>query len=417
MSNTVTISENELTTATQPVALRELFLVFLKIGSISFGGFMSLISVIETIVIKRHKLLEHRELLDGIALANLLPGPMAVNIVAYIGYRLRGGLGALTAATAVLIPSFGLMLGLSYLYFEYGHLTAINGIFHGFIPAVAAIVISVVVRLGKKTITGKSEFIIAMIAIVSLSIIPQAYRLYMPFILIALAAFTGYHLYQNQASITTATANIPQISKKKLVAIFCFFAMLFILWFFPLPIDKHSPIFLALTFGSMSLMLFGGGYVFIPIIGSIVVLEYGWLTQQEFIDGIALGQITPGPILTSATFIGYKVAGLSGAILSTIAIFFVPALLMITASLGLNYIRQSAGLQAAMHGIHCVVIGMIVIAAVYILHTAFPVWPISIEHAWPVVVIFFTALIALLKYNLDVVWIIPPAGFLGYLFF
>jgi len=120
------------------VSLWFLFWTFLKIGSIAFGGFMALVSVVENTIVRRRGLLEHKEMLDGISLANLLPGPMAVNVVAFVGYRLRGPAGALATASGVLLPTFVLILILSHLYFTYGHIAALGNVFRGLIPAVAA---------------------------------------------------------------------------------------------------------------------------------------------------------------------------------------------------------------------------------------------------------------------------------------
>lgn len=393
------------------------FFLFLKIGSLAFGGFMALISVIEESVVKQRKLLKHKEMLDGIALATLLPGPMAVNVVAFAGYKIRGKLGAIVATTAVILPSFILILALSYLYFNYGAISGFAKIFQGFLPAIAAIVISVVWRLGKKTITGKTELLFVITSAVTFFILPLQYKVYAPILLFLLAGAIGFKLFYKPRDIDTPAPSFKNIANKKFFLTLAFFISLIIIWFIPLPLEKDSLLFLTLTFASMSLMLFGGGYVFIPIMGSLVVLKYGWLTQQEFIDGIALGQITPGPIIISATFIGYKVSGLLGALCATIAIFSVPALLMITVSQWLEVIQQSPGVQAAMKGIHCVVIGMIFIAGIIILKSAFPVWPVSISSVWPTLLIFIAALIALLKFNLDLIWIIPAAGLLGYVLF
>ena len=417
MSETIientTIQENK--NSTNEYSLVLLFLTFLKIGSLAFGGYMALISVIENTVVKKLKLIRHQDILDGIALANLLPGPMAVNVVAFCGYKIRGRMGALVATVAVVLPSFLLILSLSHVYFNYGEAINFKAVFQGFMPAVAAIVFSVAWRLGKKTVKGKYEAVIAIVAILTLAFIPLTYKIYTPIVLIFLSGAVGYFLFNSQNN--DIRKNKIKFTKQQLITLFVIVLAFLSLWLFPLPIDKNSITYLSLTFATMSLMLFGGGYVFIPVIGSIVVLDNGWLTAQEFTDGIALGQVTPGPILISATFIGYKVAGFWGALSSTIAIFGVPAILMVIVSRWFDFIRKSSATQAVMHGIHSAVIGMICIAAFIIfkssLHTlAIP----QLYNNWPVLLIFTFSLISLIRFNLDVIWIIPPAGLIGYLF-
>ena len=399
------------------VSLASLFLIFLKIGSLAFGGYMALISVIENVIVKKLKLISHNDMLNGVSLANLLPGPMAVNVVAFVGYNVRGPLGALVTTTAVILPSFLLILALSYIYFNFGEVVNFKSIFLGFMPAVAAIVFSVAWRLGKKTITGKIELLIAISAILILFFIPQEYKVFTPIALIFTSGVIGYFIFSSDDKNVTDFKFTSVFTNKNSLAILLLFCALFIIWFFPLPIDKNGVLYLSLTFASMSLMLFGGGYVFIPVIGSIVVLENGWLTSQEFTDGIALGQVTPGPILISATFIGYKVAGFWGALCSTIAIFGVPALLMVFVSRWFDFISKSSATQAVMHGIHSAVIGMICIAAFIILKSSFDIKAFSdIVISWPLIAIFVTSLVGLIRFNLDVIFIIPPAGLVGYLF-
>jgi len=166
---------------------------------------------------------------------------------------------------------------------------------------------------------------------------------------------------------------------------------------------------LLITFGAMSVLLFGGGFVFIPLIQESVVESYGWVTQQEFVDGIALGQVTPGPILISATFIGYKVAGLAGATAATLGIFTPPALLMVASTHFLQRLKGSAAIAAALRGIRSAVIGMIVAAAFVVGATAAPQWISAL--------IFAAALTALVWLRVEVAWIIPVAGITGLLFY
>jgi len=173
-----------------------------------------------------------------------------------------------------------------------------------------------------------------------------------------------------------------------------------------LTINGALAVKLFLTFAGMSVLLFGGGFVFIPLIQQIVVNEQAWVTRQEFVDAIALGQITPGPILISAAFIGYKLMGLFGAAIATVGIFLPPTLLMLVSAHFLMRVRKSPVVQAILHGIRPAVIGMIVAA-----------WSIGITAVpnWLSAVIFLAALIALLRFRIDVAWIIPSAGLMGFL--
>lgn len=397
------------------VSLLFVFWTFLKIGSVAFGGFMSLISFIETVVVKRHKLITHEEMLDAISLANLLPGPQAVNVVAFVGYRLKGAMGAVIATTSIILPSFLLILTLSYFYIQYGHLPALQNAFQGFIPAIAAIVLSVVWRMGQKTIRGKKEVSLLLFSILVMVLVPLEYKIYAPIVIIVVCGALGYVYFYDKTAIP-ARSYSGKFPVKEILLPAVILTTLFLLWFIPLPFQNDN-LLLLVTFASMSLILFGGGYVFIPIIGSIVVMQYGWVTQQEFTDGIAMGQITPGPILISATFIGFKVAGLTGALVATIGVFGPPALLMVTAAKILEQIKQLSATQAVTRGIHSGVIGLILMAAIVIFGIGFTESSFELNVILPTVLIFIISLIALFKFRLDVVWVIPGSGIAGYLLF
>ena len=381
-----------------------LFLSFLRIGSTAFGGFMALISVVQTEIVERKKLLTHGEMLDGISLATILPGPIAVNIVAYVGYKLRGGLGALVSAVGVILPAFILMVALSAAYFRWGQIPVVNKLFFGFIPAVTAIIVHAAWGMARKAILGLPEFAIAVIA----CLLPL-YKggFYITLIIIVGAGLIGWLSFGPFSNISAGTAENKPARKRHRVKLLALNAPLAAVPL--LALDAGLAVKLFLTFAGMSLLLFGGGFVVIPLIEQIVVQEQVWLTRQEFIDAIALGQITPGPILISAAFIGYKVMGLVGAAIAAVAIFLPPALLMLVSAHFLTRMRESMVVQAVLRGIRPAVIGMIAAAAWSIGTTAVP--------NWLSVVIFLAALIALLRLRVDVAWIIPSAGLTGLLLY
>ncbi len=387
----------------QPVSLWTLFWVFFRIACTSFGGFMAMISVVENVVVERKKLMAHHDILDGISLASLLPGPVAVNLVVYVGYRLRGGAGALVSALGAVLPSLAFIVILSIAYFRWGQVPAVNKLFMGFIPAVAAIIVSAAWNMSRKSIAGVVEGIIALGAFAALLGIGGFYS---TLGIIVAAGIIGWLLFRDTPGAPSKPEEKPTQPRpgfnNNAVALGTAPLAGVPLW----SLDPALITKLFAVFAGMSVMLFGGGYVFIPLIQEIVVGHHKWVTSQEFVDAIAMGQITPGPILVSAAFIGLKVAGFAGAVAATVGIYLPPALLMVTSTHALERIKRSVAIQAALRGVRPAVIGMIFAAAVVVGRTSVPVWYS--------VAIFSVALYALLRWRLDAVWIIPVAGAVGW---
>lgn len=412
------------------VPLADLWWVFIKIGSVSFGGFMPLMSMVESIIVAKRRLMRHEDMLDGITLANLLPGPQAVNCVAYVGYRLRGAAGALVCVLGVLAPTFVLMIGLATLYFSYaGDSTALTHLFAGFIPAVAAVIVSVVHRMAKSALKGRTELALAGVAAVALMLAPRDLNLYVTFGIVASFGVIGYFLFRTPSAARSASPTV-RVAWGRLVAMLAPLGALLLTFLSSPPLDPRGLAQIALTFGGLSLMLFGGGYVFIPMIHDMIVNNYAWVTEQQFTDGIAFGQMTPGPVLISAAFFAFKVLseqygwsmGVAAALVATASIFGPPAVLMVAGSTALDTLKRSPTVQAAMKGIRCGVIGMIFVASIAILRIALPAWPGGdvmtalgawLAATWPTLVIFAAAFVALVRYQLDLVWIVPSAGILG----
>ncbi|MEN8125826.1 MAG: chromate efflux transporter [Bacteroidota bacterium] len=397
------------------ITLSFLFFSFLKIGATSWGGFMALISVIQKELIEKKEVIKDKIIFDGVSLAMVLPGPMAFNVVVYIGYYLRGIKGAIVSMLGILLPSFIFMLILSYLYIEYGQLPELENFFKGVLPAVVAIIVSVAINMSKKNIKDIKQVVICVLAIAALLLIKS---IFITFIIIVGGALLGYILYHNTIEenekdnlITKKTKNVKPIIYSFIVVV-SFMILVWQLTFYLPPIAAEKLSIqkdLMLTLSTISVTLFGGGYVIIPIMQEIIVTGLQWLSEKEFIDAIAMGQLTPGPIFISATFIGFKVGGLIGALTATLAIFIPPGIIMIIFSEFFSQIRNSKFIKAAFKGLRPAVIGMIFTAAFTI--------GTSISFSWFVLVVFLVVLIASLKYKIDVVYLIPLSGIAGLIFF
>jgi chromate transporter len=390
------------------VSLSTLFWIFFRIALTSFGGFMAMIAVVQNVVVDRKKLMSREDMLDGISLASILPGPVAVNLVAYVGYKLRGGVGATVSAVAAILPSFIIIVFLSIAYFRYGQIPVVSKILQGFLPAMTAIIFAAAWNMARKSATGIIEWALVLAAA---AVLLGVGGFFSTFGIILGAGVIGWLVFREGGNVSGGTPPAtPGSATPKL------HVSLLVLASAPLqaavPLLTYEPSLLLkifLTFAGMSLMLFGGAYVFIPLIQEIVVEGHGWVTQQEFIDAVAMGQTMPGPILVSSAFVGLKVAGLAGAFVATLGIYVPAAVLMIVSTRGLDFIKRSVAIKAALKGVRPAVVGMIFAAAISVGQ--------AVSLTWVSLVIFSVALVALLKFKVEAVWVIPAAGLVGWLFY
>ena len=396
-----------------------LLLNFLKIGATSFGGFLALVSVVQDQMVSKDKAIKNELILDGISLASVMPGPLAVNVVTYIGYHLNGIKGALLSMMAVTLPSFLLVLGLSWSYFEYGTLPLVENVFSGIMPAVVAIIVIVAIRMAKKSVTDYKQWGICIISGLLLILLGG---FFITLGLIVTGGVAGFLLYYQTLSIEDSTEISPtEISPIRenrgfpYLFLFILGALIIAVICIPLIAPAGMQGFftdirkLMVVFSGMSLTLFGGGYVFIPAIQETVVQNLHWLNVREFTDGIAIGQITPGPILISATFIGYKVAGFWGAFIATIAIFLPSGVLMIAGAHFLEKFKKSNLIKSVFMGLRPAVIGMIFAASFTIGQ--------SIEINWQSIVIFTIIFLIHYRYKVNAAILIPVSGILGIILF
>ncbi|NER81536.1 MAG: chromate efflux transporter [Leptolyngbya sp. SIO1D8] len=421
----ITHPQESIASAEEPesATLGYLFWTFLKIGSTAFGGFMSLVSVVENFVVQRRKLITHEDMLDGISLAAVLPGPMAANVIAYVGYRIRGLWGAVATTVGSLLPSYLILLIFSIYAKRFESIPVVEKTFMAFIPAMVAIILVAAWRMGKKTIKSVRNWRAISIALTSGLLLRFVGGFYTTLLIVLGAGILGYFWYHEsvkaQASSEAEQNTEPKssFSKGDIITSFVFLSCFLILYVVPLPfISDDSLARLFITFSGMSLLLFGSGYVFIPMIQELVVNTYGWISQPEFTNAIALGQLTPGPILISAAAIGYSVKGVLGSLIATFGIFFPPAMLMLTCSHLLERIKQSTLIQAALKGVRPAVVGLIFAAGLAFAQPALALNQPLITYL-VTGIIFLGSMLALLKWKAEVVLIIPIAGVFGILFY
>lgn len=384
-----------------------IFFTFLKLGATAFGGYMSLVAIVQKQLVEVDKKLKEEDLLDGISLTSVLPGPVAVNTIAYVGYQLRGVPGAIAAFAGIILPSFFLVIFLSWLYFSYGNIPAVKNVFSGITPAITALIVTVAIGMTRKTIKLPAQWTICLLAALLLILVGG---FAVTFLLIIVSGVAGAFLFRQSAEQALPGDEKIHFENKQLVmsGVVLLLLLCTLLWGGQYP-GAPKDVQILSTFSGISLTLFGGGYVVIPALHELFVENLNWLTSAEFADGIAIGQITPGPIFVTATFIGYKVAGVLGAFLATVAIFTPPAVLTVLLSRFVKILNQSSVVKAAMKGVRAAVIGMIFASAITIGQTITP----SVVSA----IIFAAIFIISLKYTISPVYLIIASGVAGFILF
>ncbi len=388
-------------------SLSYIFFTFLKLGATAFGGYMSLVAIVQKQLVEVDKKLKEEDLLDGISLTSVLPGPVAVNTIAYVGYQLRGVPGAIAAFAGIILPSFFLVIFLSWLYFSYGNIPAVKNVFSGITPAITALIVTVAIGMTRKTIKLSAQWTICLLAALLLILVGG---FAVTFLLIIVSGVAGAFLFRQSAEQALPDDEKIHFENKQLVisGVVLLLLLCTLLWGGQYP-GAPKDVQILSTFSGISLTLFGGGYVVIPALHELFVENLNWLTSAEFADGIAIGQITPGPIFVTATFIGYKVAGVLGAFLATVAIFTPPAVLTVLLSRFVKILNQSSVVKAAMKGVRAAVIGMIFASAITIGQTITP----SVVSA----IIFAAIFIISLKYTISPVYLIIASGVAGFILF
>ena len=386
------------------ISYLRLFLQFLKTGTISFGGYMMLIAMVQYEFSKRRKFIKKSQVLDAITLASFLPGPMAINVSTYLGFIMKGWRGAILAFIAVLTPSFVIMIIFTELYFSSKNLPGFQSFFSGVLPVVSAVIISVAYDMSSKVNKSYFSYLIVALSFFLAVILTGYLAIIVPLLLSGLLNILYF-----KKKIFSSIIKRPKkqyIIRVEGIIVAGIILTLFYIFINNLNYDSIN-LDLIRVFSNISLTLFGGGYVFIPVLDKIIVNEIGWLNSQQFIDCIAMGQITPGPILISATFVGYKMNGIIGALFATFSIFAPSSVIIIFISRFFLYFKNNMFAKKIIQGIKIGIVGLIFYSAIIVLLNKETIDIFTI-------IVFFSSIIILIKTNIHPVVLIVISGLTGY---
>lgn len=346
---------------------KELARVFLKLGAMSYGG-PAIMGIMQTEIQEKRAWLSKERFLEGLALVNMLPGAAATQLGIFIGYQRAGWRGGLLAGLCFIFPAFLIMMVLTVLYSNFGALPYVRDAFYGLGPVVLGIFAVAVYRLARPVLKGSSQFAIAAGAAVLIAATPLGIVA-----TLLLAGCVGVALYHSRMRRLLAALGLVVVTGTYH-------------WLAPLLTAPEIPA--GITGGAEGLapglwdigafffkvgaFTFGGGITVLAFVQDQVVTQLQWLTPREFLDGLALGQLTPGPILMLAAYVGYKLHGNAGAIVGAAAIFAPAFILMLSVVPIMNRVRGFAWIKAAMRAIGAAVIGVISVSLVQMTPHAAP---------------------------------------------
>ena len=387
-----------------------------KLGIIGFGGPASHIAMLEDEAVARRKWLTREHFLDLVGATNLIPGPNSTEMMIHIGYQRAGWPGLIAAGISFVLPAVLLSTLIAWIYVEFGTLPAVQPFLAGVKPAVLAVILGALWRLGL-TASKPREAVQTRIALAVIGIaVAVAVYLGVSVIwsliaggllgMLALRAISGWDSGGGAAGLLV----LPALPDSLSIFPWANQSPASALKWAALLLAATAP---ALTLGALGLfflkvgaVLYGSGYVLVAFLEGDLVHEYGWLTQQQLLDAIAIGQFTPGPVLSTAAFIGYVLAGIPGAAISAAAIFAPSFVFVAILNPIVPRLRRSAWMGAFLDAVNVSAVGLM--AAVLVRLTA------DIVTAWPAAVIALLATAAVLRWRVTSAWVVIGGALLGW---
>jgi chromate transporter len=387
--------------------LWELAILFGRFGVIGFGGPQAHMAMQHDEAVVRRHWLSQAQFSDGLAVCEMLPGPASTQMGIYVGYVRAGQVGALVAGLAFITPAFLIVVALSWAYFQFQALPQLDAIFFGISPVLIAIILGFCWKLGKKSIHHAPAVAIALVAGLAIG-----WGRLSPLLVFLLAGMVGLVLYRPKSSGPPQALWLPlslmtgwplATTSTDVLALSSFWGL-----------ERLSTFFWPLLtfFLKTGMFIFGGGLVIIPLLEFQVVDQLHWLTRTEFLNGIAIGQLSPGPVVLTAAFVGFKVAGVLGALVASVGIFTPSFLFIMAGAPILLRVRQNPWAQAFLAAVRPAVLGAIAAATIPLAQTAiwaYPVWWLRGLAA----AIALLALVALIRWKIPTWQLVLAGGALG----
>jgi chromate transporter len=351
--------------AAQPVAFSDAFAIWIRIGFLSFGGPAAQIALMHRMVVEERNWLTERQFLNALSFCMLLPGPEAMQLATYAGWRLHGVIGGLAAGLAFVLPGAAIVLALSMIYSAFGNVPLVEAIFLGVKAAVLVIVIEALLRIAKRALSGTEAWILAGLSFIGIFFLALPY----PLIVLA-AAVWGFCRATGADDTNTAPAeNLDRNAGQTIATILLWLAI----WIVPLLALSmalgfdHKLAQLGYFFSKLAVVTFGGAYAVLAYMGQDVVTRLGWLEAGQMMDGLGLAETTPGPLILVTEFVGYVAAyrdggialGLAGAAVSLWATFAPCFLWIFAAAPYVEWINAQPRLKGALSAITAAVVGVI----------------------------------------------------------
>ena len=436
------------------VTLREAFWYWFKLGFISFGGPTGQIAIMHQELVERRRWISERRFLHALNYCMVLPGPEATQLATYIGWLMHRTAGGIIAGTLFVLPSLFILIALSWIYMAYGNVPAIAGILYGIKPAVTAIVVFAAYRIGSRALKNLALWIVAAAAFLAIF----AFHVPFPYIVIAagIVGYIGGRLAPDKFAIggghdragksygaaliddhtptpTHGRFTWPRLARICAVSFLLWLAV--IGWLYAMYGWEATLTQMGWFFTKAALLTFGGAYAVLPYVYQGAVEHYEWLSATQMIDGLALGETTPGPLIMVVTFIGFvggwakEVLGpdalfLGGALAATLVTYFtfLPSFVFIFA--GAPLVESTHGdlrFTAPLTGITAAVVGVILNLAVFFAwHVLWPeasaAEPFSGRFEWATLAIGLAAGIALFRFGVGIIPLIGACGVAGLLY-